>query len=119
MSLSATFLLDHTFHALSHQVRREMLRLLAEKPFRVTELALHFGDLSLNAVSKHIKVLERAGLVDRRKDGRVHHLRLEAAPLRSASEEIAFFRRFWEGQLEALADFLESTNETNQTNKKQ
>ena len=104
-------LLDDTFHALSHQVRRDMLRRLSAKAHRVTELAALYPDLSLNAVSKHVKVLERAGLVDRRKDGRIHHLNLDAEPLREAAEEIEFFRKFWETQLDALGRFLESTTE--------
>lgn len=103
-------LLDDTFHALSHQRRREMLRRLSEKAYRVTELAKHYPDLSLNAVSKHVKVLERARLVIRQKDGRVHHLQLDPEPLRQASEEIAFFRKFWETQFDSLARFLESTD---------
>ena len=87
-----------------------MLRLLAEKPYRVTELAERFPDLSLNAVSKHVKALERAKLVARQKDGRIHNLNLSAAPLKAAGEEIAYFRKFWEQQLDALANFLEGTN---------
>ena len=116
--MTTAALLDDTFHALSHQVRRDMLRRLSAKPYRVTELAELYGDLSLNAVSKHIKVLERANLVDRRKDGRIHHLNLDAAPLRGASEELAFFRKFWETQLDSLADFLESTTNQSETNNK-
>ena len=111
-------LLDDTFHALSHQVRRDMLRRLSEHAFRVTDLAALYPELSLNAVSKHVKVLERAKLVDRRKDGRIHNLNLDPAPLREASEELAFFRRFWERQLDSLANFLESTEPTDKQTKK-
>ena len=108
-------LLNETFHALSHQVRRDMLRRLSEKAWRVTELAALYPDLSLNAVSKHVKVLERAKLVNRQKDGRIHNLNLDPEPLRNAAEEIEFFRKFWETQLDSLAQFLESTtSESNQ-----
>ena len=96
-----------------------MLHLLAAKPYRVTELAEHFPDLSLNAVSKHVKVLERAQLIARRRDGRIHHINLSAAPLKAASEEIEFFRQFWERQLEALAHFLESTDGSTKQTKQQ
>lgn len=109
-------LLDDTFHALSHQLRRDMLRRLSEKVYRVTELATHYPELSLNAVSKHVKVLERARLVIREKDGRVHHLQLDPEPLREASEEIAYFRKFWETQLDSLARFLEAPD-SDQSNK--
>lgn len=108
-------LLDDTFHALSHQVRRDLLRRLGEKVWRVTELAALYPELSLNAVSKHLKVLERAKLVVRRKDGRVHHLNLDPEPLRGAAEEIAFFRKFWETQFDSLSRFLETTTDQSET----
>ena len=111
-------LLNDTFHALSHPVRRDMLRRLGERVWRVTELAGCYPDLSLNAVSKHLKVLERARLVIRRRDGRVHNLNLDPEPLREAAEEIAFFQQFWETQLDALANFLESTTDQSQTEQK-
>ena len=63
--------------------------------------------MSWPAVTKHLRVLERAGLLLRRRSGRSHILTLEAKPIRRAAEWIATYRRFWEGSLDALADYLE------------
>lgn len=64
--------------------------------------------MSLPAVSKHLRVLERAGLIRRRRDGRVHSLQLEAAPMKAASQWIEEYRRFWEGSLDRLDDYLKT-----------
>ena len=101
--------LDHTFAALADPTRRALLARLARGAASVTALAAPFR-MSLPAVSKHLSVLERAGLIARSREGRVHRLRLEAAPLREAGEWIVFYRRFWEGQLDALARYLEETS---------
>ncbi len=98
--------LDATFYALSHPARRRMLLELLKRSLAVTELAKRF-ELSLNGVSKHIKVLERAGLVHREVQGRVHQLRIETQPLTEAAEAIKFYREFWQGNMDALADYLE------------
>ncbi|MBI3024892.1 MAG: winged helix-turn-helix transcriptional regulator [Candidatus Tectomicrobia bacterium] len=100
--------LDATFAALADPTRRAILARLARGEASVTALAAPFR-VSLPAVSKHRRVLERAGLLARSREGRFHRLRLEAAPLREAGEWIAFYRRFWEGQLDALARYLEVT----------
>ena len=71
----------------------------------VTELAAPFA-MSLPAVSRHIRVLERARLVMRKVDGRVHHCSLDLAPLESAEAWLGHYRRFWEGQLDALAHYV-------------
>jgi DNA-binding transcriptional ArsR family regulator len=63
--------------------------------------------MSLPAVSKHLRVLENAGLIRRRRDGRVHQLRLEAAPMRNALLWIEEYRRFWEGSLDRLDEYLQ------------
>lgn len=97
--------LDRTFAALADPSRRAILGLLATGERRVTELAAPF-DLSLNAVSKHIKSLERAGLITRRVRGREHYIALNAAPLGPASRWIDQYRAFWEPRLDALAAFL-------------
>jgi DNA-binding transcriptional ArsR family regulator len=103
--------LDRTFAALAHPTRRAILtRLAREGPGSVSELAEPF-DVSLMAVSKHLKVMEEAGLVIRRKDGRVHRLRFDPAPMNEASDWIEQHREFWEGQLDRLARYLEDTNE--------
>jgi DNA-binding transcriptional ArsR family regulator len=93
--------LDGTFAALSHPVRRQMLEALRNGPLRVTDLAEPFT-VSLAASSKHIKVLEHAGLVARRISGRDHLLALEALPLAGAGHWIDTYRQFWEGRLDAL-----------------
>jgi DNA-binding transcriptional ArsR family regulator len=103
-----TISLDATFSALSDPTRRAILSRLAEGPASVTEIAAPF-DISLPAVSKHLRVLEQAGLMRRQVEGRVHTCHLNAAPLREATGWLAAYRRFWEGQLDSLAQFLEET----------
>ncbi len=90
--------LDRTYAALSDPTRREILFRLMEHKARVTELAEPF-DMSFNAVSKHVRVLERAGLVRREIRGREHYLSLDATPLIEASEWIDTYRAFWEKRL--------------------
>lgn len=102
--------LDHAFAALADPTRRAMVARLAQGEATVGDLAAPHA-MSLPAVSKHLKVLERAGLVARRKDGRVHHCRLEPAPLLDAVAWIESHRRFWEARLDALDDYLNSTKQ--------
>ncbi len=97
--------LDPIFAALADPTRRLILSRLMRGEATVGEVAGLF-DTSLPAVSKHIKVLEQAGLVTRRKEGRVHHLRLVAAPLQSAAEWLEQYRWFWEAQFDSLDRFL-------------
>jgi DNA-binding transcriptional ArsR family regulator len=99
-------ILDHTFSALSHPARRRILELLASDEICVTDLAANF-DCSLNVVSKHIQSLERAGLVRRSREGRVHRLRLEPTPLAAASAFIERYRDRWERQFDRLAKYLD------------
>jgi DNA-binding transcriptional ArsR family regulator len=98
--------LDSTFAALADPTRRAILSRLAGGEASVTSLAAPFR-MSLPAVSKHLRVLERAGLVARSREGRVHRLRLEAAPLREAEAWIGRYRRFWEESLGRLDDYLQ------------
>lgn len=100
--------LDTIFSALADSTRRAILSRLAQGPATVTEIAEPF-DISLPAVSKHLRVLERAGLLIRQKKGRVHTCHLNATPLREASGWLAMYEQFWEGQLDSLAQFLEKT----------
>ena len=102
--------LDATFAALSDATRRGILARLAQSEASVSELAAPYR-MSLPAVSKHLRVLENARLIVRRKHGRVHRCRLAAQPMRSASEWIAQYRRFWENQFDALSAYLEKTQE--------
>jgi DNA-binding transcriptional ArsR family regulator len=97
--------LDLTYAALSHPVRRDILDRLRVGPATVTGLAEPF-DQSLAAVSKHLRVLEEAGLVRRRIAGREHHLSLEALPLGAASTWLETYRDFWEGRMDALEQLL-------------
>ena len=94
--------LDAVYHALADDSRRAIvLRLAAEGELKVTEVARPF-DISLNAVSKHIKVLEQAGLVRRRVVGRAHWLSLQSEPLAAAYSWIGLYQRFWETRVDAL-----------------
>jgi DNA-binding transcriptional ArsR family regulator len=98
--------LDRTFGALADPTRRRILAQLAKGEECVTDLAQPHA-MSLAAVSKHLIVLEKAGLVKRRRDGRVHSLRLEAKPLREAQAWIDRYRTFWEGNLDQFEKYLE------------
>ena len=89
------------FHALAHETRRDMLGRLATGQLTVGELAEPLA-MSLAAASKHVKVLERAGLVHRTVEGRRHVCRLEAGPLASAAGWLRFYERFWSERLDAL-----------------
>ncbi len=98
--------LDATFSALADPTRRAILARLAREEITVSQLADPFP-ISLPAISKHLRVLERAGLVRQVKEGRVRHCRLVAEPMRDAVEWIERYRGFWEQQLDALAGYLE------------
>jgi DNA-binding transcriptional ArsR family regulator len=104
--------LDTVFHALGDATRRRMLRDLADGQRTVGELAAPF-DMSLAAASKHIKALERAGLVRRTVKGRIHVCRLEARPLEDAHEWIGFYERFWSGRLDILEGLLRREDTAN------
>jgi DNA-binding transcriptional ArsR family regulator len=104
---SANDRLDAVFHALGDRTRRALLARLADRPAMITELAKPF-DMSLPAVSRHIRVLETAGLVARSVDGRVHQCSLAAAPLKTAEAWLSHYRRFWQGNLAALARYVET-----------
>jgi DNA-binding transcriptional ArsR family regulator len=99
-------LLDYTLIALADPTRREILRRLAHTDARVTDLAAPFR-ISLNSVSKHIKVLERAKLVSRNRVGREHILRFRPEPLQKIQEWITKQEGFWRAGLAALDDLLD------------
>jgi DNA-binding transcriptional ArsR family regulator len=101
--------LNRTFAALADPTRRQILADLARGDRRVTDLARPH-DMSLPAVSKHLRVLEDAGLLRRRRYGRVHEMQLNAAPLKKAAQWVDEYRKFWEGSLDRLAAYLEKTN---------
>ena len=93
--------LDTVFQALSDGTRRRMLRSLSARPLSVGELAAPFR-ISLAAASKHIKVLERAGLVQRQIQGRTHLCHLRAEALAEGEEWLRYYRQFWNERLDAL-----------------
>ena len=93
------------FAALADPTRRAIVARLMEGRATVGELAEPFA-MSLAAVSKHVKVLERAGLVSQEREGRLRHCRLEPAPLRDADAFLARYRPFWTSSLDALAELF-------------
>ncbi|HWA38441.1 MAG TPA: metalloregulator ArsR/SmtB family transcription factor [Burkholderiales bacterium] len=97
--------LDDTLVALADETRRTILQRLSAGEARVTELAAPF-DISLNSVSKHIRILERAGLVSRRVAGRDHYLSLERKPFDELTEWMQQTRAFWTARLDVLEQEL-------------
>jgi DNA-binding transcriptional ArsR family regulator len=102
--------LDLVFHALADRTRRSLLARLTQGPAMVTELAKPFA-MSLPAASKHLRVLERANLISRTIDGRVHRCNLAPGPLREAHEWLYEYRCFWTESLDALARYAEKENQ--------
>jgi DNA-binding transcriptional ArsR family regulator len=98
--------LDRLFSALSDPTRRAILARLAKGEASVGELAGPFS-MSLPAISKHLRVLERAGLLERSVEGRTHRCRLQPRPLQDAVDWLAGYRVFWEDRFDALARYLE------------
>ena len=98
--------LDAVFSALAHRTRRRILRRLARSPATVGELAAPFS-MTLPAVSKHIRILEGAGLVRRERDGWYHRCRLDGRPLETASAFLDGYRTFWTETLAELARYVE------------
>ena len=97
--------MDAIFHALANEARRKMLRRLAGAELTVGELAEPLT-MSLAAASKHLKVLEQAGLVRRTVAGRRHLCRLEVGPLAAADAWLRFYERFWNERLDALEELV-------------
>jgi DNA-binding transcriptional ArsR family regulator len=93
--------LDRVFAAVADPTRRAILASLARKPATISQIAAPFS-VSLNAISKHVMVLERAGLVRREVVGREHHCRFDPEPLHQASAWLDHYRRFWDVRLDAL-----------------
>jgi DNA-binding transcriptional ArsR family regulator len=97
--------LDLIFHALADGTRRKILKKIAQRPTNVTLLAEPFA-MSLNAVSKHLKVLEGAGLIKRIKQGRMYYCEFNHQPLEQASELIDQLQNYWEKRLDALETYF-------------
>jgi DNA-binding transcriptional ArsR family regulator len=101
--------LDLVFGALADATRRRILARLAVGEATVGELAAPF-EISRPAISRHLRVLERAGLVRRTPEGRINRCELDAEPLKDAADWVDRYRDFWEGRLDALSRYLEAPN---------
>lgn len=106
--------LDRTLMALADPIRRRILQRLAASEARVTDVAGEFS-ISLNSVSKHIRLLERAKLVDRKVVGREHILRFRPEPLSEAQQWIARQQAFWASRLQAIDDLLTAEDVSNES----
>lgn len=109
--------LSNTFAALADPTRRAILARLASGETSVTELAQPFA-MSLPAVTKHLKVLERAGLITRGRQAQWRPCKLDAQPLREASDWMAQYRAFWEDRLDRLEDYLNIIQSKEKSNDK-
>lgn len=106
--------LTTVFSALSDPTRRAILTRLSSGEHSVSELAEPF-DMSLPAISKHLRILQKSGLIQRRKDGRIHYLSLVADPMQTASDWLQNYQQFWESSFDALAQLVESVDEESST----
>ena len=104
--------LSVTLSALADPTRRGILARLATGEANVSELAAPY-DMSMAAVSKHLKVLEKAGLISRGKAAQWRPCKLEAAPMQEVSDWVGNYRRFWEESLDRLGDYLEALQKGN------
>jgi len=103
--------LDLVFRALADATRREILLKISKRPHTVTEIAKSF-QISLNGVSKHLKFLEKSGLMVRHKDGRVHNCQMDPRPLKQVDKFINYHKKFWNRQLDSLETFLNETKDS-------
>ncbi len=102
--------LDLIFAALADRTRRAILSVLCERTCTVSELA-EPHNMSLPAISKHLKILERAGLIRKEKEGRLFRCNLRPESLAPASDIIQYYRRFWNDRFDALADYLKQAKD--------
>lgn len=109
--------LSHTFSALADPTRRAILQRLSLGQASVGELAAPF-EISLPAISRHLKVLETARLIERERDAQWRRCRLQPGPLKQAVDWIQQYRRFWEDRFDGLADYLETLEEEEDTDVK-
>ena len=103
--------MDLVFRALADPTRRSILGHISRRPRTVTEIAESF-DMSLNGVSKHLKVLEKSGLMVRHREGRQHFCRMDPRPLKKVDKFLHYHMKFWDRQLDALEKFLEETKDS-------
>jgi DNA-binding transcriptional ArsR family regulator len=106
MQTAAETRLDKVFQALSDSTRRSILRRISRRELTVSEIAGPY-DLTFAAVSKHLKVLEQASLIGRRKDGSFQMISLNPGAMKSADQWLRFYRQFWADRLSSLKDLLE------------
>jgi DNA-binding transcriptional ArsR family regulator len=106
--------LDETFFALSDPTRRAIVARLADGDTTVADLSQPFK-VTAPAISKHLRVLERAGLLTQERDGRARRCHLMTEPLKEAAEWVEKYQRFWEGQLDQLEKYLEKNTQENET----
>jgi len=107
--------LNRIFSALADPTRRDILARMTKSDLTVQEIASRYP-ISLPAISKHLTVLENAGLVIREKDGRLRHCHLIAGPLKDASDWLATYRIFWNQQLDSLEKYLNESKDKNKEN---
>lgn len=98
-------ILNRIFMALADATRRQLVHMLSQRPHTMSELVEPF-DMSFAAISKHVKVLEQAGLITRDIKGRTHHISLQTSPLMQALDWISIYRRFWQDKLDNLEELL-------------
>ncbi|HEX6384603.1 MAG TPA: metalloregulator ArsR/SmtB family transcription factor [Anaerolineae bacterium] len=110
--------LDKVFAALGHPIRRQILLRLAQGKATVTDIAEPFAP-SLNAISKHLKVLEKAGLIEREIIGREHYCSINPRPLEEVSDWLGHYQAFWTSRLEALEQELVARRPSRVTEKEQ
>jgi DNA-binding transcriptional ArsR family regulator len=97
--------------ALSHPTRRAIIEHLANGPARFLEIAKQF-DTALNAVTKHLRLLERAGLIERRKQGREVYISLRGEPLKEVAQWVHVYERFWNQRLDEFEQYFKDKNST-------
>lgn len=102
--------IDQLFYALSDQTRRKMLLRLTKEHLNVSELGEPFG-LTKQAISKHLKVLEEAGLITKEKDGRIQKCQFNPQGLDAVQKVVQEYKQFWKNQLDALDEFIERTKQ--------
>ena len=109
--------LDLTFGALAHPIRRDILKRLSDGEASVAELARPF-EISAPAVTKHLKVLQNAGLITQSREAQWRPCRLQAKPLKEAAGWVGGYRRFWEESLDRLEDYLQQVQKEKKNDRK-
>lgn len=102
--------------ALSHPTRRAIIEQLSNGPARFLDIAKQF-DTALNAVTKHLKMLERAGLIERKKQGREVYISLRGKPLKEVAEWVHVYEKFWNERLDVFAQHFKNKNSTKENSK--